>query len=130
MFLPRDRRVGATHAVRKELIGTSDHAPLTAEIQVRQVIVANTKHTLPRESEEENRFLGSVAQTLKGIDTSTLTTPEALEEMSQALSEKVTEAWEEHAKHTRICTKSKGWWTERCTTTRDTWRSNRTPDKP
>jgi hypothetical protein len=84
---------------------------------------------LPKNSEEEKEFLGSVGLSIQLLDTEGLDSVARIEEVLQGISDTFSSAWQKCAKEVTITSCSKPWWNQECTDTIHHYQGDRSPQK-
>ncbi|KAJ3527773.1 hypothetical protein NMY22_g9661 [Coprinellus aureogranulatus] len=130
MFLPPGDVIASAPERATNLQGESDHVPLTTLLPLDQVTRQHKGRTIKGGSDEEAAFIFQIntglADLLHGLGP--LDTPEAVEELSQAIAGVFSGAWQVHSKGYTITVKSKPWWGETCQTAYDEYREDNSPE--
>jgi hypothetical protein len=104
-FLPR---------LAHDLRGPSDHTPITSFVPTSDTDIQIKCTVLPKNSEEEKEFLGSVPLSIQLLNTEGLDLVTRIEEVSQGISDTFSLAWQKCAKEVTITSHSKPWWNQEC----------------
>jgi endonuclease/exonuclease/phosphatase family metal-dependent hydrolase len=97
-----------------ELQGLSDHIPLLGRIRIRPSKLEVTRITIPKESDEEDAFLGDLYRLVRSISALPIVSQAGVEERANAFASAFSTAWETNAVEVVIKSRSKGWWSKEC----------------
>ena len=93
---------------------SSNYAPITIDIPIRDEDIPTKQCSLIKESDEENQFIEDLIQFIKNLNTSSIQDIESLEEVVQFLATNIKDIWFKHLKMVNITRQSKAWWNEDC----------------
>src|SRR5215469_2670892 len=118
---------GLEHHIHPDRRATSDHAPLTIELPLKEAHVDIIRWTIPKESEEETRFLAEAIDSFRLIDLelTPLRTPEDIEHWFTTVFDAIGASWTRLSKRSVITKWSKAWWTPECTELLNRYRETR-----
>ena len=88
---------------------TSNHAPITVNISIRDEYIPTKQQSLVKENNEENQFIEDLIQFTKNLNTSLIQDAEFLEEVVQLLVTNIENIWFKHSKTVNITRHSKVW---------------------
>jgi len=89
---------------------SSDYAPLTITIPITEELIASSKLSIPKGSEEKVAFVKEASASIRNLNTSNLMDNVKLENLVNLFGLRIDWAWEKNAKHIRITKHSKQWW--------------------
>ena len=104
----------------------SDHAPLTITIPIAEEFVQSSKLTIPKKSEEGEKFVKEVISIFKSLDTSSFTNRESLEQIINSLASRLEQAWFSNTRNVNITKHPKKWWNDDCNWSLSKYRESRT----
>ena len=93
---------------------SSNYAPITIDIPIRDEDIPTKQCSLIKESDEENQFIEDLIQFIKNLNTSSIQDIESLEEVVQFLATNIKDIWFKHLKMVNITRQSKAWWNKDC----------------
>jgi hypothetical protein len=97
-----------------ELQGPSDHIPLLSKICIRPLKLEVTRITIPKESDEEDAFLGDLYRLMRSVPMLPIVSQIGVEERANAFTSAFSTAWETNVVEVVIKSHSKGWWSKEC----------------
>ena len=109
MFLCCESSKLNSHSIHPSWRLTSDHAPLTIAISIKEEHVMTSKFSLSKNSEEEEKFIKEVIYAFKLLDTTNLLDWESLEQVVNLLAASIKRAWNANARRVKITKYSKIW---------------------
>jgi len=89
---------------------SSDHAFLTVNISIFKEHIQTRKHTLVKNSKEENKFINKLIEAIKGINMENIQNEEALNQIIQSLANVTERICYNNSKIINIMKHSKEWW--------------------
>jgi len=101
MFLQSGSTEINTYSIHPDLCLSSDHAPLSVMIAIKEENIDSFKSSIAKNSEEEKNFIKDVLVAIKNIDISDL------------------------SDHSKITKHSKSWWNDNCNRTLNKYRTTR-----
>jgi hypothetical protein len=110
-----------------ELQGLSDYIPLLSKIRIRPSKLEVTRITIPKESDEEDAFLGDLFRLVRGILALPIESQDRVEERADTLALAFSTAWETNAVEVVIKSHSKGWWSKECSEAIRRYRESHNP---
>jgi hypothetical protein len=119
-FLPR---------IVHDLRGPLDHSPIALIVPIADTDIRIKCTMLPKNSEEEKEFLGTVALSIQLLHTGGLDSVARIEEVLQGISDTFSLAWQKCAKEVTIMSRSKPWWNQECANAICQYREDRSPRK-
>ena len=125
MFVRTEEIVTLRHRILADERGPADHAPLVVSILAPGMAVPATKWAIKSGSKEEGDFLSGVQAKLSTLLEWQGVTPLEVDEVVNAISGAFAEAWNAHAVESRLCKRSKGWWTMDCSDALRLYRTTR-----
>jgi len=93
---------------------TSDHTPLTVDISIFEEHIQTRRCMLVKNSEEEDKFVNKLIETIKGMNTENICNKNVLNQIVQEFSSITERLWYKHSKIVNITKHSKEWWNEQC----------------
>lgn len=114
MFISEEEALTVHHSILAEERGTSDHAPLTITISAPGSQVPATKWAIRKDSDEEAAFLGDILLGLDPLLQWEGNSSGEIDDVVEAISAIFSKAWSDHAKESKLCRHSKGWWNQEC----------------
>jgi len=102
MFLHSDSSKLNRHAIHPSWQLTSDYAPLTITIAIEEEHMINTKLSLPKSSEQEEKFIKEVISAFKSLNITNLRNCEFLEQTVDNLATNIEQAWKSNARRVKI----------------------------
>src|ERR1700733_1396038 len=114
MFVLDTEALAVRHSIEPEERGTSDHPPLIIILSAPGSQVPVTKWGIRKDSDEEASFLGDVASGLQALSMWRGSSIAEVDVIVSAISSVFSMAWASHAKESRLCKRSKGWWNREC----------------
>ena len=115
-----------SHIIHLDWRLTSNHVPLTITIPIAEEFVQFSKLTIPKKSEEEEKFIKEVISIFQSLNTSSITNRESLEQIINSLASGFEQAWFSNAKNINITKHSKKWWNDNCNRSLSKYRESRT----
>jgi hypothetical protein len=119
-FLPR---------IVHDLRGPLDHSPITSIVLIADTDICIKRTMLPKNSEEEKGFLGTVALSIQLLHTEGLDSVARIKEVSQGILDAFSLVWHKCAKEVTITSCSKPWWNQECTDAIRQYWEDRSPQK-
>jgi hypothetical protein len=119
MELPQQRII--------ELQGLLDHIPLLGKICIRPSKLEVTRVTVPKESDEEDAFLGDLFRLMRSILVLPIMSQDGVEERVNAFTSVFSAVWETNAVEVVIKSCSKGWWSKECSEAIGHYRESHNP---
>jgi hypothetical protein len=110
-----------------ELQGLSDHIPLLGKIHIRPSKLEVTRITIPKESDEEDAFLGDLYRLVRSVPTLPIESVDGVEERANAFASAFSTAWETNVVEVVIKSCSKGWWSKECSEAIKHYRKSHNP---
>jgi hypothetical protein len=107
----------ATELPQRRLIklqGLSDHIPLLGKIHIRPLKLEVTRITIPKESDEEDAFIGDLYRLVRSVLVLPIMSQNGVKERANAFALAFSTAWETNAVEVVIKSRSKGWWSKEC----------------
>ena len=114
MFLHSNSSKLNQHAIHPSWRLTSDHASLTITIAIEEEHMMNTKLSLPKKSEQEEKFIKEVISIFKSLDITNLGNCKSLEQTVNSLATSIEQAWKSNTRRVKIMKHSKIWWNNKC----------------
>jgi hypothetical protein len=97
-----------------ELQGLLDHIPLLGKIRIRPSKLEVIRITIPKESDEEDAFMGDLYRLVRNIPALPIMSQDGVEERANAFASAFSTAWESNVVEVVIKSCSKGWWSKEC----------------
>jgi hypothetical protein len=97
-----------------KLQGPSDHIPLLGKICIRPSRVEVSRITIPKDSDEEDAFLGDLFRLVRSVSELPIESQNGVEERASAFASAFSTAWETNMVEVVIKSCSKGWWSKEC----------------
>jgi hypothetical protein len=97
-----------------ELQGPLDHIPLLSKIRIRPSRMEVSRITIPKESDEEDAFLGDLFRLVRSVSALPIESQDGVEERANAFASAFSTAWETNVVEVVIKSRSKGWWSKEC----------------
>jgi hypothetical protein len=94
--------------------GAVHHIPLLGKIRIRLSKLEVSRITIPKESDEEDTFLGDLFRLVRSIPTLPIETQNRVKERANAFALAFSTAWETNTVEVVIKSRSKGWWSKEC----------------
>jgi len=94
-------------------------------IPIAEENIVSSKFSIAKNSEEEASFIKDVSYTIKNINTSDLSDPYLLEDVTNTLVSKIENTWRANSKRVKIMRHSKSWWNEECSLALNNYRMTR-----
>ena len=91
---------------------TLDHTPLTISVPIIDKVVNISRLLIQQNSKQEVVFVEEITSIFKNLDTSSISDKPHLENTVNCLNVLIDQAWNKHAKWSRIMKHSKQWWNE------------------
>jgi hypothetical protein len=91
-----------------ELQGPLDHIPLLGKICIRPSKLEVTRITIPKESDEEDAFLGDLCRLIRSVSALPIVSQDGVEERVNAFASAFSAAWETNTVEVVIKSRSKG----------------------
>jgi hypothetical protein len=91
-----------------ELQGLSDHVPLLGKVHIRPLKFKVTRITIPKESDEEDTFLGDLYRLMRSVSALPIRSQDRVEERANALASAFSTTWETNTVEVVIKSRSKG----------------------
>jgi hypothetical protein len=110
-----------------ELQGPSDHIPLLGKIRIRPSRLEVSRTTIPKESDEEDTFLGDLFRLVRSVSALPIESQDGVEERANAFASAFSTAWETNAVEVVIKSRSKGWWSKECAEAIKRYRESHNP---
>ena len=104
---------------------SSDYAPLTISIPIKEQHIYNGKCSIAKGSVEEKVFIKDMIKDFTTIDTSNLIDIKSLEITVDIFALAINRAWEKNSKIVSICKHLKSWWNMNCSRNLEKYRSSR-----
>jgi hypothetical protein len=92
-----------------ELQGPLDHIPLLSKIRIRPSKLEVTRITIPKESDEEDAFLGDLYRLMRSVLALPIVSQNGVEERANIFALAFSTAWETNVVEVVIKSHSKGW---------------------
>ena len=125
MFLHSDSSELNRHTIHPSWQLTSDHAPLTITIAIEEEYMMNTKLSLPKKSEQEEKFIKEVIGVFKLLDITNFGNCESLEQTVDSLTTSIKQMWKFNTRRVKIMKHSKIWWNDECRQSLNIYRESR-----
>jgi len=93
---------------------TSDHASLIVDISIFEEHIQTRRHTLVKNSKEENKFVNKLIETIKEMNTKNIYNENVLNQVVQEFASAIERLWYKHSKIVNITKHSKEWCNEQC----------------
>jgi len=93
MFLRPNSLELDNYMIYLELRYSSDYALLTVNISIDKEYIPTKRHTIIKNSEEEDKFIGKLINNIKKLDTKNLTSKVALDQTVQRFADKSDVIW-------------------------------------
>ena len=103
MFLRLDSLEHNNHSIYPDWCLTFDYVPLIVNISIFEENIQTRKHTLVKDSEEEDNFIINLIEAIKGLNTSNTQNKEKLEYFASCIEKN----WYKHSKIVNITKHSK-----------------------
>jgi len=87
-----------THYIHPDLCLSSDHAPLSVTIAIKEENIDSFKSSIAKNSKEEKKFIKDVSVAIKNINISDLSNHSKIEEVTNLLASRIEFAWKMNAK--------------------------------
>jgi len=94
-------------------------------IPIAEENIVSSKFFIAKNSEEEVSFIKNVSYAIKNIDTSDLSDPYLLKDVTNTLTSKIENAWRANSKRVKIMRHSKSWWNKECSLALNNYRMTR-----
>ena len=98
MFLQSGLTELNNHSIHSDWRLSLNHAPLTVSIPIAEENIVSSKFFIAKNSEEEASFIKDILYTIKNIDTSDLSDPYLLKNVTNTLASKIENAWRANSK--------------------------------
>ena len=98
MFLQSGLTELNNHSIHPDWRLSLNHAPLTVSIPIAEENIVSSKFFIAKNSEEEASFIKDILYTIKNIDTSDLSDPYLLKNVTNTLASKIENAWRANSK--------------------------------
>jgi hypothetical protein len=85
-----------------------DHIPLLGKIHIRPSKLEVSRITIPKESDEEDAFLGDLCRLVRSVPVLPIMSQDGVEEKANAFASAFSTAWETNAVEVVIKSHSKG----------------------
>jgi len=86
MFLKLDSLEHNNHSIHLEWCLTSNYAPLSVDIAIFEENIQTKKHTIVKDSEEENNFVSNLIKAIKDLNMDDIQSKESLEYIIQTFA--------------------------------------------
>ena len=113
------------HSIHSNWWLTSDHALLTISIPIMDKVVNTSRLSIQQNSKQEIAFVEEVTSIFKNLNTSSIPDKYHLKNTVNYLNVLIDQAWNRHAKQSRIMKHSKQWWNEDCSKSLNEYRMTR-----
>ena len=114
IFLRLDSLEYNNHSIHPEWCLTSNHIPLSVDIAIFKENIQTKKHTIIKDSEEEDNFVSNLIEAIKGLNMDDIQIKEDLKHIIQTFADCMKKIWYKHLKIVNITKYSKVWWNENC----------------
>ena len=114
MFLRLDSLEFDNYTIHSEFYYLFDHTLLTVNVSIIKKFVPNKWYTIIKNSEEEDKFITNLIETIRKIDTEQINNKELFELAIQEFVNKSDVIWYKYLKCINITKHSKTWWNEKC----------------
>ena len=128
MFLRCGSRELDQHHILPDHRLSSDHAPLTINIPIKDEFVQSTKLSIIPGSDKEKEFLKNVISDMSSLDTSNINNVDNLIDVVNRLGSIVELTWLKNSKRMKISKHSKQWWSQSCRSAISKYRESRSRD--
>ena len=109
MFLRNGSQELDHHHILPDLRLSSDHAPLTIDIRIKDEVVQSTKLSIMPGSDKEKDFINDVTANILTLDTSNIDNVDKLVSVVNQLGSIVEHSWNKNSKRSKITKHSKQW---------------------
>ena len=116
------------HSIHLSWRLTSDHAPLTVTIPIKEEYIITSKLSLSKDSEEEEKFIKEVTWVFKSLNNTIIQDQESLENVIDLLAASIEQAWNANARRVKITKHFKIWWNENYRQSLNIFRESRNPN--
>jgi len=113
MFLHLNLSKFNNHTIHPEWRLSSDYTPLTVDIATNKELIHTKKYTIVKNSEEENKFITELIESIKGLNMENISSKEVLEQVVQEFANKMNSIWFKNLKIINITKHLKLWWNEK-----------------
>jgi len=110
MFLYPNSSEYDNHCIHPNWRLTSNHASITVDTSILKKCVQTKKQSLIKNSEEETHFINKLINSIKGLNTNSIQSIDALEIIIQLLANNINRIWHKQSKNINITKHSKAWW--------------------
>jgi len=86
---------------------TSDHIPLSVNIAIFEENIQTKKHTIIKDSEEENNFVSNLIKAIKGLNIDDIQSKESFKHIVQTFANCTERIWYKYSKIVNITKHSK-----------------------
>ena len=114
MFLRQDSLELNNHMIYSDWRLSLDHTFLTVNIIIIEEYVQTKRHTLVKNSEEEEKFIEELINAIAKLNTNNISDKEMLELIIQILTTEIDRLWLKLFKVVNITKHSKTWWNNDC----------------
>ena len=128
MFLQCGSRELDQHHILPDHRLSSDHAPLTINIPIKDEFVQSTKLSIIPGSVKEKEFIKNVISDMSSLDTSNINNVDNLINVVNCLGSIVELTWLKNSKRMKISKHSKQWWSQSCRSAISKYRESRSRD--
>jgi len=125
MFLHCGSSEMDNHSIHPEWRLMLDHVPLTIVILIIEEHINIRKHTIVKDSNEEQVFIKDLSKALRNIDTSNIVNFLCLDRIVNKFASTVENVWTKNSEIVNITVHSKSWWNAKCSNNLDIYRSSR-----
>jgi len=125
VYIPEELSLRVNHSIHPDIRGLSDHAPLLTELPMPGFEVNKYKCYLKPDTPEYTSWMEDVSAVLATLgDNPPPGSPEATNNVVQAMSAAFSKAWDAHAAFVDVTCNSKKWWNGACARALATYRSS------
>ena len=110
MFLRQDLLEFNNHIIYPDWRLSSDHASLTVSITIIEEHIQTRKHTLVKNSKEEEEFIKELTKVITKLNTENISDEEMLEQTLQIFANNINRLWFKYSKVVNITKHLKVWW--------------------
>ena len=109
MFLRPNLLEHNNHSIHPDWHITSNHTLLTMNITIFKENIQTKKHTIVKNSKEEDNFIIELIKAIKRLNTEDIQSKEVLEDIVQSFTGCIERIWYKHSKIVNITKHSKEW---------------------
>ena len=115
VFLAPNNPEFGCHTLHPDIHKPSDHVPLLINVGINEVNINITVQTIKKDSNKEKDFINDITNSVKGLDTLSITSKDDLLRVTHLLAQAYKNAWSKFSRARRITKHSKEWWNQNCT---------------